>query len=224
MLLDKLGQLTGWIQNLPAALSGRVGGATIDPVSNDVALNVRDVADGSSLQLPDFLLFVRAVLGPALGSAEPPTTTPAGQSTITLNPITGAIVDKSHRGADRLIRNVTGEYPNVSRRDLGWREWRGPVRYEAAPLTGHALCGYCLRDRRGDHGGGPFGVDGLLLGGSVVAHRELHQCVGGQNRKGFSFIEAFMVWNAARSHQAAGGWTSRQGFGLRSARTDANRV
>ncbi|WP_433591490.1 Ig-like domain repeat protein [Nocardia sp. CA-145437] len=102
-LLDQLGQLTGWIQNLPAALSGRVGGATIDPVRNDVALNVREVADGSSLQLPDFLGFVRTVLGPALGSAEPPTTTPpttttpkppAGQSTITLNPITGATVDK----------------------------------------------------------------------------------------------------------------------------------
>ncbi|MFE4457438.1 Ig-like domain repeat protein [Nocardia tengchongensis] len=102
-LLDQLGQLTGWIQNLPAAQSGRVGGATIDPVRNDVALNVREVADGSSLQLPDFLGFVRTVLGPALGSAQPQgpgstgssdPTNPTQQSTITINPVTGATVGK----------------------------------------------------------------------------------------------------------------------------------
>ncbi|WP_433592087.1 Ig-like domain-containing protein [Nocardia sp. CA-145437] len=122
-LLDQLGQLTGWIQNLPAALSGRVGGAAIDPVRNDVALNVRDVADGSSLQLPDFLQFVRTVLGPALGSAEPPTTTPptttkpttpAGQSTITLNPITGATVGK--------LTILTAKVNPAARGDLTFEE------------------------------------------------------------------------------------------------------
>ncbi|MFD6353450.1 Ig-like domain repeat protein [Nocardia tengchongensis] len=75
-LLDELGQLTGWIRNLPAEMSGRVTGAAIDPVANDIALNVKDVADGSSLQPPDFLQFVRVVLGQALGSSDPSTTTP----------------------------------------------------------------------------------------------------------------------------------------------------
>ncbi|MEU1432444.1 hypothetical protein ABZ412_35810, partial [Nocardia sp. NPDC005746] len=99
-LRDQLGQLTGWIQNLPAALSGRVDGAVINPVSNDIALNVREVADGSSLQLPDFLQSVRVVLGPAAQQQSPGSsgssehTTPAGQSAITLNPITGATVGK----------------------------------------------------------------------------------------------------------------------------------
>ncbi|MFE3227626.1 Ig-like domain repeat protein [Nocardia sp. NPDC059228] len=89
-LLDQLGQLTGWIQNLPAAQSSRVNSATIDPVANDIALNVRDVADGSSLQLPDFLQFVRTVLGSALGSSQPS----AASSTVTINPVTGATVGK----------------------------------------------------------------------------------------------------------------------------------
>ncbi|SEM49581.1 hypothetical protein SAMN05444583_1483, partial [Rhodococcus maanshanensis] len=119
VLSDLLGQLNTWIQQLPAPLAGLVNGTAIDPVNNDIALNVKDTAGGQGLQLPDFLNFVRVAKEPAgpselpefgsLGSSDPtkptkptePTTTtkpteptkptdPTTASTITLDPITAA--------------------------------------------------------------------------------------------------------------------------------------
>ncbi|MFD6351206.1 S1 family peptidase [Nocardia tengchongensis] len=73
-LLDQLGQVGDWIRSRPVELSGHVASASIDPVANDIALST-DAAQGQGLQLPDFLGFVRLVLG-SLGSAQPPTTQP----------------------------------------------------------------------------------------------------------------------------------------------------
>ncbi|SEM08759.1 Ig-like domain repeat protein [Rhodococcus maanshanensis] len=85
VLSGLLGQLNGWVQQLPAPLSGLVNGAAIDPVANDIALEVKDTAGGQGLQLPDFLNFVRVAKVPggsselpgfgSLGSSGPATTT-----------------------------------------------------------------------------------------------------------------------------------------------------
>ncbi|SEK23217.1 Ig-like domain repeat protein [Rhodococcus maanshanensis] len=97
-LSDLLGQLNTWIQQLPAPLAGLVNGTAIDPVNNDIALNVKDTAAGQGLQLPDFLNFVRVAQEPAgpsalpgfgsLGSSDPtkptkPTTTKPAEPTTT---------------------------------------------------------------------------------------------------------------------------------------------
>ncbi|MGW6377487.1 Ig-like domain repeat protein [Rhodococcus sp. NPDC055112] len=113
-LRDLLGQVNGWIQQLPAPLSGHVTGAKVDIANNDIVLGVHDIAGGQGLQLPDFLNFVRVAQGPAsspsdlpglgslgsLGSSDPtkptePTTNPTDPaSTIALDPVKGATVDK----------------------------------------------------------------------------------------------------------------------------------
>ncbi|MFD6353694.1 Ig-like domain repeat protein [Nocardia tengchongensis] len=117
-LLDQLGQLTGWIQQLPAPLAGLVNSAEVDPVNNGIALKVRDTAAGQGLQLPDFLQSVRVAREPApapaqgpSGSSDPTTTKQPAKPTeptkptestkptapaskITLSPITGATVGK----------------------------------------------------------------------------------------------------------------------------------
>ncbi|RMI27686.1 hypothetical protein EBN03_33255, partial [Nocardia stercoris] len=81
-LLDQLGQLGDWIRNRPVELSGHVAGAAIDPVANDIALSTDATAQGQGLQLPDFLGFVRVILG-SLGSAQSPTTTTTQPPTTT---------------------------------------------------------------------------------------------------------------------------------------------
>ncbi|RMI27685.1 S1 family peptidase [Nocardia stercoris] len=85
-LLDQFGQLSDWIRNLPSELSGHVKGASIDPVHNDIALKTDAAAQGQGLQLPDFLGFVRVILG-SLGSAQQPTTQPP-VTTTTAPPVT----------------------------------------------------------------------------------------------------------------------------------------
>ncbi|RMI27679.1 hypothetical protein EBN03_33215, partial [Nocardia stercoris] len=85
-LLDQLDQVGGWIRSLPAEQSDHIGGASIDPVANDIALNADAAAADQGLQLPDFLGFVRMILG-GLGSAQPPTTTPP-VTTTTKPPVT----------------------------------------------------------------------------------------------------------------------------------------
>ncbi|MEU1432445.1 hypothetical protein ABZ412_35815, partial [Nocardia sp. NPDC005746] len=101
-LFDLLDQLNGWITQLPAPLSGHVKGAAIDTAGNDIVLGVHDISQSQDLPLPDALKFVRVAQGPS-GSSDLPglgssgssgPTTPAGQSAITLNPITGATVGK----------------------------------------------------------------------------------------------------------------------------------
>ncbi|RMI27629.1 S1 family peptidase [Nocardia stercoris] len=85
-LLDQLGQLSDWLRGLPPEQSGHVKGAAIDPAANDIALRTDAAAQGQGLQLPDFLGFVRMVLG-SLGSAQPPTTQPP-VTTTTQPPVT----------------------------------------------------------------------------------------------------------------------------------------
>ncbi|MGW6376105.1 Ig-like domain repeat protein [Rhodococcus sp. NPDC055112] len=94
-LHDLLGQVNGWIQQLPAPLAGLINGTKIDPAANDIALEVKDTAEGQGLQLPDFLGFVRVAKGPggssdlpglgSLGSSDPtkPTTTKPTEPTTT---------------------------------------------------------------------------------------------------------------------------------------------
>ncbi|MGW6375122.1 Ig-like domain repeat protein [Rhodococcus sp. NPDC055112] len=90
-----LGQLNTWVQQLPAPLAGLINGTAIDPAANDIALEVKDTAEGQALQLPDFLNFVHVAKGPAgssempglgsLGSSDPtkPTTTKPTEPTTT---------------------------------------------------------------------------------------------------------------------------------------------
>ncbi|SEK96172.1 Ig-like domain repeat protein [Rhodococcus maanshanensis] len=112
-LRDLLGQVNSWTQQLPAPLTGQINGAKIDTVKNDIALEVQDTAVGQGLQLPNFLNFVRVAQVPggssdlpglgslgSFGSSGPtkptdPTTDPTDPaSTITLDPIKGATVEK----------------------------------------------------------------------------------------------------------------------------------
>ncbi|MGW6376814.1 Ig-like domain repeat protein, partial [Rhodococcus sp. NPDC055112] len=103
VLSDLLGQVNGWVQQLPAPLAGLVNGTAIDPAANDIALDVKDTAaGGQGLQLPDFLNFVRVAKGPAgssdlsglgsLGSSgssdptKPTTTKPTEPTTTTTKP------------------------------------------------------------------------------------------------------------------------------------------
>ncbi|MGW6375952.1 Ig-like domain repeat protein [Rhodococcus sp. NPDC055112] len=112
-LREMLGQLDGWVQQLPAPLAGLVNGTKIDTVNNDIALEVKDTAEGQGLQLPDSLKFVRVAKGPATGplktqglgssgssGSSGPTTKPTEPtnptaSTIALNPVTGAKAGKA---------------------------------------------------------------------------------------------------------------------------------
>ncbi|SEK86557.1 Ig-like domain repeat protein [Rhodococcus maanshanensis] len=118
VLSGLLGQLNGWIQQLPAPLAGLINGTAIDPAANDIALNVKDTAEGQGLQLPGFLNFVRVAKGPAAssdlpglgslgssGSSDPtkptkptepttttkPTTTKPTEPTTTTNPVASTI-------------------------------------------------------------------------------------------------------------------------------------
>ncbi|MGW6377416.1 protease, partial [Rhodococcus sp. NPDC055112] len=49
-LREMLGQVNGWARQLPAPLSGQINGAKIDAVRNDIALEVKDTAEGQGLQ------------------------------------------------------------------------------------------------------------------------------------------------------------------------------
>ncbi|MGW6377419.1 trypsin-like serine protease [Rhodococcus sp. NPDC055112] len=94
-LHDLLGQVNGWVLQLPAPLAALINGTAIDPAANDIALEVKDTAEGQGLQLPDFLGFVRVAKGPggssdlpgfgSLGSSDPtkPTTTKPTEPTTT---------------------------------------------------------------------------------------------------------------------------------------------
>ncbi|MGW6375123.1 Ig-like domain repeat protein [Rhodococcus sp. NPDC055112] len=102
-----LGQLNTWVQQLPAPLAGLINGTAIDPAANDIALEVKDTAEGQGLQLPDFLNFVHVAKGPggssdlpglgSLGSSDPtkptePTTTkPTEPTTTTTKPTTNPV-------------------------------------------------------------------------------------------------------------------------------------
>ncbi|MGW6378484.1 Ig-like domain repeat protein, partial [Rhodococcus sp. NPDC055112] len=120
-LHDLLGQVNGWIQQLPAPLAALINGTAIDPAANDIALEVKDTAEGQGLQLPDFLGFVHVAKGqggssdlPGLGSSgssdptKPTTTKPTEPTTTKPTEPTTTEPTKPAEPSTTTLNPVTG--------------------------------------------------------------------------------------------------------------------